>query len=80
MKFTLLVLSAVMSMKTVQGCTEKIQDAIGRTAPVNWATAFEDMAQRGDRAIPEMGLPISGQNPRFMPSLERTIDQPEPGL
>ena len=51
-----------------------------QTAPVNWDTAFEDMAQSGDRAIPEMGLPIDGQKTRFMPSRERTIDQPEPGL
>ena len=51
-----------------------------QTAPVNWNTALKDMAQSGDRAIPELGLPIDGQNTRFMPSRERTIDQPEPGL
>jgi len=98
MKFLLLVLLVVMSMKTAQGCSKGELNSLkcvftfdkahsgcnewssGRTAPVNWDTAFEDMAQSGDRAIPELGLPIDGQIPGFMPSRERTIDQLEPGL
>merc|ERR1711951_54964 len=83
MKLFLLVLSAVMSIKAVQGCTNEAGCVFslglaGCNRPNttrDLKTAFLDIVNRIDRAIPELGLMSNG--PRFAPSRERSMEKPD---
>merc|ERR1711962_1132773 len=62
MKLLLLVLSAIMSIKAVQGCCPNYLPGVGCSRDLNrdLKTASLDMVQRIDRAIPKLGLMSNG--------------------